>query len=640
MDNAFFSKFFGFIDNYTRREYGALHFACAAFLLFFFVKVFLTIWYKLDQDTYILSDLPFESVLILPALDLVVAICLSSFIFMLQVAGSVFSRSKIWPFAVPFYSLYIFLVVVCIVNFKLQIVYGRPFAVDLLRKADDLRMMKDSIVAYLGYEELVIIFLAISVFFVSRSMAGWLGRARVISSPQRFFIFLIVVAFLSLCYAYASYRTFGQVYTFGWKKNYLVHYARNYKPEPGVFNMQDYRDKLLLKSDVPFAKELWRHPGFNHTPSVGVQGSEYYGVAKDYNLVLVLLESVGGGQLNADSAPFLHALRENSLNFPRHYTTASTSIESVYSLFYSDYKGQLDLRKMYGEQLIRPSIEESFKEAGYSTAVFQSGYLSYTDFSFIWEEKGVDTLVGAAELYKSTGKVGWSWGAFEETTVGEIKHWLEENASRPFFLTYRPVFPHQPYFAPIKDVPFSGESWSEKHQNSIYYVDKNIADLVGKVKSLGVYENTVIAVVADHGETTSIYPVGHGIKISDDELNVPFYISSEALFSGGTYDDLPSNHLDVAPTLIDIFGLKKADEWKGRSLLGAVKNRLLFFSKNHANQQAYLDGDVMYIFNRTTGQNSAVSVPNYHLLDTTVSEEQDKVAREFEKWAIWHHLIQ
>jgi arylsulfatase A-like enzyme len=107
--------------------------------------------------------------------------------------------------------------------------------------------------------------------------------------------------------------------------------------------------------------------------------------------------------------------------------------------------------------------------------------------------------------------------------------------------------------------------------------------LLSLLKELEVYEDTIIVVFSDHGTNLGDHPAGqiphrsYGISypqhttLYDCDLKTLFMIKGR---------DVPSNHrvkgmvrhIDIAPTVLDLMGVKTVHQFDGISLLPAIKS--------------------------------------------------------------------
>jgi hypothetical protein len=102
---------------------------------------------------------------------------------------------------------------------------------------------------------------------------------------------------------------------------------------------------------------------------------------------------------------------------------------------------------------------------------------------------------------------------------------------------------------------------------SIRYVDFCIEKFCNKLKEEGLWNNTTLLFIADHGSSYSFYPL-HGARVNcfhDECYHIPMLIRSPGLDGRdikGYY-----NSKDVYPTLFDVIGIKKPSSFTGHSML-------------------------------------------------------------------------
>lgn len=107
--------------------------------------------------------------------------------------------------------------------------------------------------------------------------------------------------------------------------------------------------------------------------------------------------------------------------------------------------------------------------------------------------------------------------------------------------------------------------WSAMYDCAVWYVDKQIGRVVDALKNNGVYENTIIVIVGDHGEELGEHgEYGHRFKLYDECLRVPFVIHSPK-FKQKQIRGL-SDLMDLAPTLAACLKFEPVPEWIGRDL--------------------------------------------------------------------------
>lgn len=119
--------------------------------------------------------------------------------------------------------------------------------------------------------------------------------------------------------------------------------------------------------------------------------------------------------------------------------------------------------------------------------------------------------------------------------------------SAPQFLYFNFQSAHFPYWAPgtdliLTDDPIAREDISlanrdhvaRTYWNSIAYNDRLLAELIERLERIGVYENSLIVITADHGE--SLFDdgfLGHGHMLNRQQTEIPFIVNRPGLDLSG-----------------------------------------------------------------------------------------------------------
>jgi arylsulfatase A-like enzyme len=148
----------------------------------------------------------------------------------------------------------------------------------------------------------------------------------------------------------------------------------------------------------------------------------------------------------------------------------------------------------------------------------------------------------------------------------------------PFFLFLHYWDVHTPYNCPRIYREGNGtephEVLREKYRGAVRYVDKEVGWLARKLKSKGVYDDTIFVVTADHGESHTehnIYFDHHGLY--ETTTHVPLIIRYPRSFPAGKRVGGFVQHVDLLPTIMQVVqpGSKCAD-MDGKSLLPLINN--------------------------------------------------------------------
>jgi arylsulfatase len=255
----------------------------------------------------------------------------------------------------------------------------------------------------------------------------------------------------------------------------------------------------------------------------------------------------------------------------------------------------------------RPTMAEWFQRSGYATAGFSSNIYISDSFGY---GRGFDLLDDGFSI-----KSGWipnriypyvakaqRWITQKHYVAApamnrKVESWLRDNPSddRPFFLWVHYMDVHGPYHThqgwsyfdslraqrllrkavatPEQITPQEHEELAAAYRKEIVYTDQHIGLLLDLFRQMGLYEETVIILCADHGDEFREHGrYSHWRQAYDELIRVPLMIRHPN-GKRGFGIDIPVGLMDILPTVVDIFDLKgDASELVGQSLWPAVRD--------------------------------------------------------------------
>jgi arylsulfatase A-like enzyme/TPR repeat protein len=147
--------------------------------------------------------------------------------------------------------------------------------------------------------------------------------------------------------------------------------------------------------------------------------------------------------------------------------------------------------------------------------------------------------------------------------------WLEKQKDNPIFLFLHYYDPHDAYEPPepfattFKESPYAGE---------IAYTDHCIGQVVVKLKSLGMYESSLIIVTGDHGEMLGEHgETTHMYFIYQSAMKVPLIYKLPGSNAAQRIDCLASI-IDIVPTVCDLVDIDPPAGIQGKNLAGYFSN--------------------------------------------------------------------
>jgi arylsulfatase A-like enzyme len=110
----------------------------------------------------------------------------------------------------------------------------------------------------------------------------------------------------------------------------------------------------------------------------------------------------------------------------------------------------------------------------------------------------------------------------------------------------------------------------ELYDEKIRYADRELGKLFDELRGSGLYEESLIVLVSDHGE--EFFEHGwwrHGKTLYQEQLHIPFLVKwPKGTEAGGRVSDVVQ-HVDLVPTVLDVLGEPPAPDLLGRSLASA-----------------------------------------------------------------------
>jgi arylsulfatase A-like enzyme len=116
------------------------------------------------------------------------------------------------------------------------------------------------------------------------------------------------------------------------------------------------------------------------------------------------------------------------------------------------------------------------------------------------------------------------------------------------------------------------ETIVERYDETLLKVDAYLGELVALLKSRGIWDDCVLIVTGDHGETFGPGVYGHGV-LREPVLHVPLLLKLPHGEHAGTHVSTPVQLVDLYPTLLELAGAPPAPNLHGESLLRRLEER-------------------------------------------------------------------
>lgn len=217
-----------------------------------------------------------------------------------------------------------------------------------------------------------------------------------------------------------------------------------------------------------------------------------------------------------------------------------------------------------------PYLPDLLHQQGYHTGAFVAslildpldGTAPGFDRGFDVYDAGFHLRRHGADRYKTVERRA-------SMVVDHALGWLSQLKDPPFFLWIHLYDAHDPYDPPP---PFQERYASQPYDGEIAYADSALGKLFAELRKHGLFDETLIAVMADHGESLGAHGENtHGIFLYDETLHVPLLLKLPLNRSAGRRVEASVGLVDVAPTLLQESAIAIPKEMQGESLLPMIK---------------------------------------------------------------------
>lgn len=267
--------------------------------------------------------------------------------------------------------------------------------------------------------------------------------------------------------------------------------------------------------------------------------------------------------------PHIDSLAATGLRVENAFLTASHCSPSRTSMISGQFAHTIGTENLNDQiDASIATVPEYLREQGYFTGLVLKDHMDWKNRAqrFHWYDEGWP-------FYK-THAIEW-----EQTAVSRFEKFLDLADERPFFMWFGFVDPHREYGDhPIPKVndpaavtvpPYLVDDQATRRDLADYYdeitrLDGHVGGIVELLKSRGQLENTLIVFLSDNGMP---FPRAKA-TVYDAGIQTPLVLSWPGkIRPGSVLREQLVSVIDLAPTLLDVAGIRKPDQMYGESLL-------------------------------------------------------------------------
>ena len=295
------------------------------------------------------------------------------------------------------------------------------------------------------------------------------------------------------------------------------------------------------------------------------------------NVILITLDTVRADRMGflgskRGLTPQLDALARESVVFDRAYSQAPITPVSHATILTGTFPQYHGIRN-FGDRLPPsvPFLPDILHAQGYHTGAFVGSIILDPKNGFAsGYERGFDVYNAGFHRQKTGERREASMQRRGEVTLGYVLEWLGQQQGSPFFLWLHLWDAHDPYNPPE---PFRSRFPGAPYNGCIGYVDATVGKLLDYLRNQELYDNALIAVAVDHGESLGDHgELTHSIFLYDATIHVPLLLKLPGNRFGGQRVNGAASLVDLAPTLLEALGQTPPSEMQGRSLLPLIGN--------------------------------------------------------------------
>lgn len=344
-------------------------------------------------------------------------------------------------------------------------------------------------------------------------------------------------------------------------------------------------------SSLLSAKELEELKGNEY---VEISDHESFGIAEGRHLFVIQVESlqnfvIGQTLDGQEITPNLNKLVSESAYFSNVFQQvgAGTTSDAEWMANTGLYpQGMIPTaNSLTGKEA--PSLARTLKEKGYGSATYHADDVTFWNRDVLYPVLGYEEIFSIEEI-PDIKQVGF--GPADEVlfdfAASQLPRQLE--TYQRIYANIVTVTSHTPFEMPDDmqhlNLPAAYEGkYIGNYLQSIRYADEQIGSFIEKLKSQGIYDESLIAIFGDHSGMHGALVTDADQRLLDDFLGHKYSLKDQytvpLIFAGGDlFEEAEMTRLagqtDIMPTLLALLGVEHDEPMMGHNLFQYKKNLL------------------------------------------------------------------
>ncbi len=324
------------------------------------------------------------------------------------------------------------------------------------------------------------------------------------------------------------------------------------------------------------------------------------------NVIVVLADTLRSdsalAQAEGAADGGLARLLRQGITFDAAFAQASWTRPSVASILTAQYPSSHGaIHKMDFMSNRVQTLAETLRDAGYWTAGVTTNinvapifnlHQGFAEFAYLEPSFYFGATDSAAKLviYKTLRTLRERFFAnrvhyqhfYQDALVvnAHVQKWLAEKPPEPFFLFVHYMDPHDPYF----EIPYNGsgvarvtnpspaperaEELRSLYLQGVRYLDERLRELFDGLEGAGVFDDSFLVFVSDHGEEFFEHDGWwHGTTLYDEQLHVPLLMKLPGNAQAGSRRTDVARTIDIGPSILGAAGVTAPADFQGVDLM-------------------------------------------------------------------------
>lgn len=402
-------------------------------------------------------------------------------------------------------------------------------------------------------------------------------------------------------------------------RNNELSYTDFYKTQDLNYSFNDLKQKLKTENDTLFSNERY---SIERT-------IKSYKAEINPNIIFICLESFNADFLKHfgnrnNITPNLDSLKKQSISFENIYANGTRTVRGMEAIVLSvpPSPGRSIVKRRNNTTL--KNIGNIFKAKGYSRTFFYGGDGYFDNMNNFFGGNGFDIvdrghgyLFGDSFTAKRTNikdsdiQFENAWGVCDEDIYNQVIKEADKSYTnkKPFFDFIMTTSNHRPYTYPNNkiDIP-SGTG----RNGAVKYTDFAIGEFINQIKTKPWFNNTVIAIMADHCASSA----------GKWELNVGKYHIPAIIYNLPTEKPFKiknqASQIDFFPTLFGYLGWSYNSDFYGKDINTTKEKEQRAFIGNYR-KLGLLTGNKLTVL----GDQKKVSFYTYNKSENSLKPEKE-----------------